>query len=164
MSFLAIFPKRRFIGPVIVIGILAISGALLKGWLLTHFQDFLLMVGTLFIPVSAIMVIDYYFLKRKHYDAEEIVSGDRKSYWYNGGVNYWSYVSYIVGAVFAYYFTYVHPLSTGATIWTFVVTAVVYWGLMKTVGFQSSQKNSEMDRSAVGESYKATKTELGVKK
>jgi NCS1 family nucleobase:cation symporter-1 len=134
MSYLAIFPKSKFFMPTLVMGIIAIFGALLKGWLLDHFENFLLMVGTLFIPVSAIVLVDYYVLKRGHYDAEEIISGAKRKYWYSGGVNYLSYLAYIIGAVFAYCFTYVHPLWTGATILTFVITAVIYFGLMKTVG------------------------------
>lgn len=131
MSYLAIFPKSRFFLPTLVMGIFSTAGALLKDWLLNHFESFLLMVGTLFIPVSAIMLIDYYVLKRGSYDAEEIISGEKKSYWYIGGINLASYVAYAIGAGFAYYFTYLSPLPTGATVLTFVLTAAVYWSLMK---------------------------------
>ncbi len=131
MSYLAMFPKHSFWIPALVLGIISTIGALLKDWLLEHFQNFLLMVGTLFIPVAAILIVDYYLLKRKNYDAEEIVSGEKMTYWYTGGVNYLAYIAYIVGAGFAYYFSYIHPLVTGSTIWTFLLTFVTYWGLMK---------------------------------
>ncbi|WP_206812417.1 purine-cytosine permease family protein [Paradesulfitobacterium ferrireducens] len=131
MSYLAMFPKHSFWIPALVMGIISTIGALLKDWLLEHFQNFLLMVGTLFIPVAAILIVDYYLLKRRNYDAAEIVSGENMTYWYTGGVNYLAYVAYIVGAGFAYFFSYIHPLVTGSTIWTFLLTSVVYWGLMK---------------------------------
>lgn len=133
MSYLAIFPKQKFFAPTLVMGIVAILGALLKTWLTNNFENFILLVGTLFIPVSAIMLTDYYLLKKGRYDSAEIISGAQKSYWYAGGINWMSYIVYILGAVFAYYFTYIHPLSTGATILTFLVTAVLYWVGMKMV-------------------------------
>ncbi|WP_027364845.1 purine-cytosine permease family protein [Desulfotruncus alcoholivorax] len=130
MSYLAIFPKHSFWKPALILGIICTLGAMLQEWLLEHFQNFLLMVGTLFIPVCSILIVDYYILKRKSYDAGEIVSGDKKLYWYSGGTNIWAYIAYIIGAVFAYYFSYIHTLPTGATIWTFILTALVYWGSM----------------------------------
>lgn len=130
MSYLAIFKQHHFKKIVLILGFICIFGALLKDWLLTNFQGFLLMIGSLFIPVVAIMLIDYYILKRKHYDASEIISGENKLYWYSNGINYVAYISFIIGAVFAYYFSYVHPIS-GTTILTFLLTCVVYAGLMK---------------------------------
>jgi NCS1 family nucleobase:cation symporter-1 len=131
MSYLAIFPKQRFWIPTMVMGVLCVLGALLKDWLLVHFQSFLLMIGTLFIPVFAIILVDYYFLKGKKYDATEIIDGEKKLYWYTNGINYKAYISYISGALFAYYFTYIHPLVTGSSIFTFLATSFLYWGLMK---------------------------------
>lgn len=131
MSYLAIFTKHRFWIPTLVMGILSIAGALLKNWLLEHFQTFLLMIGTLFIPVIAIVLVDYYILKRKQYDVDEIITGQNKTYWYWNGINLRAYVTYVIGSVFAYYFSYIHTLSTGSTILTFLFTASIYWGLMK---------------------------------
>ncbi|QQE79303.1 cytosine permease [Alicyclobacillus sp. SO9] len=134
MSYLAIFPKQKFFAPTLALGVAAVLGALLKTWLTSNFENFILMVGTLFIPVSAIMLTDYYLLKRGYYNSEEIVSGAEKKYWYTGGFNLISYVVYILGAAFAYYFTYVKPLATGATILTFLVTAVLYFAIMRMAG------------------------------
>jgi len=131
MSYLAIFPRHRFWVPALVMGIISIVGALLKSWLLEHFQNFLLMIGTLFIPVVAIVLVDYYLFKRMHYDGEEIITGQNKTYWYFRGVNPMAYAAYVVGAVFAYCFTYIHTLPTGATMLTFIITALVYGALMK---------------------------------
>jgi putative hydroxymethylpyrimidine transporter CytX len=132
MSYLAIFSKHRFWVPTLTMGIISIIGALLKDWLLEHFQNFLLMIGTLFIPVIAIILVDYYILKRKHYDPDEIIAGVNKTFWYWNGINVKAYVSYLLGAAFAYYFSYIQTLPTGATVITFLLTSAVYWGLMKT--------------------------------
>lgn len=133
MSFLAIFPKRRFFWPTLIMGIISIIGGLMKEQLLENFQTFLLMIGTLFIPVISIFLVDYYLLKNRQYDAEEIVTGHKRTYWYANGINYIAFIVYILGALFAYYFTYVHPLAIGSTILTFILTGFVYWVLMKAV-------------------------------
>jgi purine-cytosine permease-like protein len=147
MSYLAIFPRHRFFWPTFIMGLICVLGALLKDWLLVHFENFLLMIGTLFIPVTAIVLVDYYLLKRGYYDPDDIIEGSRKQYWYVGGVNYMAYLAYTVGAVFAFYFTYIHQLPTGATLLTFVLTAVVYFGLMKIV----EGKYSVQETEALGE-------------
>jgi nucleobase:cation symporter-1, NCS1 family len=131
MSYLSIFPRHRFWVPTLVMGIISVVGALLKNWLLEHFQSFLLMIGTLFIPVIAIVLVDYYILKRKHYDVNEIITGQNKTYWYWKGMNLRAYLAYMIGAVFAYYFSYIQMLHTGATILTFLLTSFIYWALMK---------------------------------
>ena len=131
MSYLAIFRKHRFWVPAFIMGVISIVGALLKDWLLEHFQNFLLMIGTLFIPVIAIVLVDYYLLKQKHYDTDEIITGQKRLYWYWNGINGKAYISYLIGAGFAYYFSYIQTLPTGATVITFLLSSAVYWGLMK---------------------------------
>lgn len=68
---------------------------------------------------------------------------------YQGGINYIAYLSYIGGAAFAFYFTYVQPLSIGSTILTFVVSGLVYGTLMyitKQVKSAESTKSVEETR------------------
>ncbi|WP_088052604.1 purine-cytosine permease family protein [Virgibacillus dakarensis] len=149
MSYLAIFSRHRFWKVALTMGIICVLGALAKEMLINHFQDFLLMIGTLFIPITAIVLVDYYIIKHKHYDAEEIISGENKQYWYSKGVNYIGYVSYTIGAAFAYYFSYVQPLPTGSTLWTFLITCFVYWGLMKmfsrtNISYSRMKKNKNV--------------------
>jgi NCS1 family nucleobase:cation symporter-1 len=158
MSYLAIFPNSQYFLPTLILGVFATIGSLLKGWLLDHFQNFLLMIGTLFIPVVSVMLVDYYILKRRHYHAEEIVTGERKTYWYSSGVNYFAYISYIIGAVFAYYFTYIHPLPTGATILTFLLTCGMYLILMKIAGVTVSDHDEKSNNEQMSSNaYKHAK-------
>lgn len=107
MSYLSIFSRHKFWKVALTMGIICVVGALAKELLIDSFQDFLLMIGTLFIPITAVVIVDYYLVKRKVYDAYEIVSGANKQYWYSKGINYIGYISYIVGAVFAFYFSYI---------------------------------------------------------
>lgn len=149
MSYLAIFPKQKFFWPTLVIGVVSIIGALAKGWLIDNFMNFILMVGALFIPVCAIMLTDYYLLKKGYYDADEIVTGETKTYWYIGGINYIAYISYGIGALFAYYYTYVSPLDSGSTIYTFFITAGVYWLASKLLGQKFEDPDPQTPKSLV---------------
>src|SRR5699024_6423316 len=116
MSYLSIFNRHTFWKPALVIGIITIVGALLKEWLLEQFQDYLFLSGLVFITLVSILIVDYYILKKSRYDAKEIVAGEKKTYWYFGGFNIAAYVAFIIGTAFAYYFSFVHVLSTGATM------------------------------------------------
>jgi NCS1 family nucleobase:cation symporter-1 len=130
MSFMNVLPKLGFWKPALILGILCTIGALLKETLMTNFFTFILLIATLFIPVFAIILVDYFILKKGHYDGEEIVSDTKKTYNYQNGFNVMAYGAYIFGAAFAYYFTYIKPLFVGSTILTFVVSGLVYWVLM----------------------------------
>ncbi|MCQ6267814.1 cytosine permease [Fictibacillus sp. WQ 8-8] len=143
MSFMNVFPKTGFWMPTLVMGILCTAGALLKETLMTNFFNFILLIATLFIPVFAIVLVDYFFLKKGQYDAEEIAFDRRGDYRYQKGVNIVAYMSYVVGAVFAYYFQYMKPLSIGSTILTFIVSGASYWILMEVSKQTSVQHNRE---------------------
>lgn len=138
MSFLVAFPRMSFWKPTIVMGVLCTIGSLLKDFLLANFFNFILMIATLFIPVFAVIIVDHFLVKRGFYDAEEIIDEQKKTYYYTKGFNFRAYGAYLAGAIFAYFFTYVHPLATGATIWTFLLTGGLYYLLMLPVGYQAS--------------------------
>jgi nucleobase:cation symporter-1, NCS1 family len=130
MSFMNIMPKFGFWKPGLILGVITTIGAMLKETLMTNFFDFILLIATMFIPVFAIILVDYFILKKGSYDAEEISSGVKNTYYYQGGYNLSAYAAYVLGAVFAYYFTYTKPLSMGSTILTFFVSGLIYWGIM----------------------------------
>ncbi|WP_174727776.1 purine-cytosine permease family protein [Mesobacillus harenae] len=130
MSFMNIMPNFGFWKPGLILGIITTIGAMLKETLMTNFFDFILLIATMFIPVFSIILVDYFILKKGNYDSEEIAAGVKKTYNYQAGYNISAYAAYILGAVFAYYFTYVKPLSMGSTILTFFVSGLIYWGIM----------------------------------
>lgn len=130
MSFMNVFTKFGFWKPGLLLGVICTLGALMKEALMTNFFDFVLLIATLFIPVFAIVIVDFFILKKGRYDAEELVSNTKKLYHYQSGINYVAYVSYIAGAIFAFYFTYIKPLSVGSTILTFVFSGIVYGAFM----------------------------------
>lgn len=119
-------PGRRvpFLATALVLGVISIIGSTFFG-LLAQFTTFLVTISALFAPVFAIMIVDYYLLKRGAYEPDILrPSGGR--YWYTAGVNWIAIGSWAVGAILAYVWAYVWPLPFGATVPAFVVTFVLY--------------------------------------
>jgi putative hydroxymethylpyrimidine transporter CytX len=125
-SLLTAMPKSKFWHVALAIGLVCIAGALLQENLMTSFFNFVLLVSTLFIPIFAIILTDFFVFKKSNYDAEEIASDVKGSYRYCGGFNIAAYLAYGLGATFAYHFTYSNPLDTGSSVLTFLVTSATY--------------------------------------
>jgi cytosine/uracil/thiamine/allantoin permease len=116
--------KLKFLPTALIVGVISIVGATWFG-LLDQFTTFLVTIGALFAPVFAIMIADYYIVKRCAYTADILRARDGR-YWYLGGVNWAAVVVWLIGAVAAYVFSYVWPTPIGATIPAFVLTFVLY--------------------------------------
>jgi NCS1 family nucleobase:cation symporter-1 len=125
MSFLNLRPESGFLRPAFVIGAISIVGALWQG-ILDRFLGFLLLIGTFFVPVFAIMLADYWIVKRGRYSVGDVLSKRGGAYWYAGGFNAPAWVAYVIGAGLAFYWTRISPLSFGATVPVFVLTFVLY--------------------------------------
>ena len=108
MSYLNLRPQGGFLGPALVIGLISILGATWQG-VLNHFLDFLLLIGTFFVPVFAIMLADYYVLRRGEYSVRDILERGGGRYWFMGGFNVPAWAAYIVGAGLALYWTRISP-------------------------------------------------------
>jgi nucleobase:cation symporter-1, NCS1 family len=116
--------RLRFLPAALVLGLISIVGST---WLalLAQFTDFLTVIGALFVPVFAIMIVDYYLVKRSAYTAD-ILRGRGGRYWYAAGVNWIAVAAWAIGAVASYLWAYVFPSPVGATIPAFVLTVVLY--------------------------------------
>ncbi|MPY10279.1 purine-cytosine permease family protein [Arthrobacter bussei] len=119
-------PSRRitFLPTAIVLGVISILGST---WLalLDRFTAFLVVIGALFIPVFAIMIVDYYLVRSRHY-GRDILRGTGGAYWFTGGVNLAAVLVWVIGAGASLLLTYVVPSPIGATIPTFVLSALLY--------------------------------------
>jgi purine-cytosine permease-like protein len=127
---------------------------------LQNFNDFLLLVLYLFIPWTAVNLMDYYVVRRGHYAVAEIFNP-------NGIYGRWGWngiVSYLVGFVamipfFSVGTLYVGPAAKaldGADISFFVglpVSALLYWLLTRSVDVEAETRLAEaeaeeLDRAA----------------
>ena len=120
--------RLRFLPTALVLGLISIIGST---WLalLAQFTDFLTVIGAFFVPVFAIMIVDYYLVKRSAYTAD-ILRGRGGRYWYAAGVNWIAVAVWAIGAVASYLWTHVWPSPIGATIPAFVLTVALYFAAM----------------------------------
>lgn len=123
----------RFLPTAIVLGIISVIGSTFLG-LLNQFTDFLFIISAFFVPVFAIMIADYYLLKRRGYSRQILHERPESRYWYRGGVNWIAVIVWVVGAVLSYVLSYVAPSPIGANIPAFVISFALYLGLMLGIG------------------------------
>lgn len=118
--------RFRFLPTALVLGTISVIGAT---WLalLEQFTSFLTVIGALFIPVFAIMIVDYYIVHKGYY-GPDILRGRGGRFWYQGGVNIAAITIWLIGAGASVILTYVAPSPIGATIPTFVISFVLYLG------------------------------------
>lgn len=125
--------KLKFLPTAIVLGIISIIGSTFLG-LLNQFTDFLFIISAFFVPVFAIMIVDYYLLKGRGYSRMILHERPESRYWYWGGVNIVAILVWIIGAALSYVLSYVMPSPIGANIPAFAVSFLLYLGLMLGLG------------------------------
>lgn len=94
------------------------------------FTVFLTYVGLIFSPLLAIMIIDFYVVKKRKYDWSQCATVGG-IYWYKNGINWVAIASWCAGVVF--YFIALNldfvMNSIGAIYATVIVTSIIYWAL-----------------------------------
>lgn len=148
MSFMNLRPRTDFLKAALVIGAISIAGATWQG-LLDRFIGFLFVISGLFVPVFAILLVDYWVLRRGRYLFQDLVRSSGGAYWYTGGVNPVAVGTFAVGAGLAYYWTQVSPLPFGATIPVFVVSFVLYLAGSMLTGRTRSSAGDPAERVEV---------------
>ncbi|MBP1325955.1 NCS1 nucleoside transporter family [Leucobacter exalbidus] len=125
--------RLKFLPTALVLGVISIIGSTFLG-LLNQFTDFLFIISAFFVPVFAIMIADYYLLKRRGYSRMILHERRESRYWYLAGVNWVAIFVWIVGATLSYLWAYVVPSPIGANIPAFIVSFALYLGLMFALG------------------------------
>lgn len=101
---------------------------------LAEYESFLLLIGSVFVPLLGVLAADYFILRGSRYDVHELYR-PRGAYWYTGGVNWPAIAVWVIGA--ATYLTiagiHVRGLdiagvapSWGASLPSFVVAFVLH--------------------------------------
>jgi len=93
-SWLNIRPKSSDKLPMVISGALGIAVALL--FPIEQYQSFLLWIGSVFCPLFAIVITDY-FMKRKDHDLKEVLKEKGGKYWYKHGFNLKAIFAWVVG-------------------------------------------------------------------
>lgn len=133
--------KLQFLPTALVLGAISILGSTWMA-LLGQFTDFLVMIGAFFVPVFAVMIADYYIVRRGSYTKDLLNESRASTYWFAGGVHWAAIAVWIIGAGVSYLWTYVWPLAIGATIPAFVVSFALYLILALPVRRRSVHERS----------------------
>jgi NCS1 family nucleobase:cation symporter-1 len=131
MSLLNVIPNVPIRRINVVTGAIVIIASVTVD-LLTNVIGWLSFQGILLIPLFAIVLTDYYVVRRQNYDVTELFR-PRGRYWGTGGFHITGLVSWLVGAV-AYEVVHNMLPALGGGVVSFVVSAVVYWLLATLTG------------------------------
>ena len=105
----------------VIVGLIAIIPNLIG-----HFITFLTIVGAIFVPLIAIMLVDFYIVKKKNVKAEDLLVEDKTSrYWFKGGFNWPALIVWFVGIAIYNVFSYVWT-AIGACVPTFIIICILY--------------------------------------
>lgn len=124
VSAVNVFPKINERVAVIFAGVIGTIVALF--FPINNFQGFLSLLGAVFVPLEAIVLIDY-FVIRKKFIPEQM---DKKNgeYWYKNGFNIIAVVSFFIGFA-VYEMAYYMEWSSGSSIVSVCTTAFIYYCL-----------------------------------
>ena len=124
-----IFPR---ISQRLVVLLVAAVGLALAAFLtMGRFFDFLLLIGSVFVPLFGILAADYFVLRRRHLEVDELYRAGG-AYWYRGGVNWLAVVAW--GAGIAVYHLIARGLpGLGATLPGFAVAFLLYLALERWI-------------------------------
>lgn len=131
----SIFPKAKFRPTLIVFTILAIALGVVPIYL-TSFMDFFYafmhFLGALYPPMCAIIIVDYFFIRKRKYEITEM---DRKGgiYWYKHGINWYGMVALVLGAALYIFLEAVGfgANNVGVVFPNFFFSAIIYFVLAK---------------------------------
>jgi putative hydroxymethylpyrimidine transporter CytX len=140
VSGLSIFPGLGERNGVLLGGILGTLLAVIFPTLLAY-EHFLLFIGAMFCPLFGIVLVDYFLLRKRVIDPDELYKKDGK-YWYKGGINPLAFVAWAVG--FAVYLGFspmlmekvlkiqtAFPWPLGSSLPSLIVAGLIYGGLKK---------------------------------
>ncbi len=111
------FPRVKQRWLIIGLGVLCFLVAVMLD--ITQYENFLFLIGSFFVPLFGILAADYFVLRRRRYETDELYRS-QGAYWYAGGVNIWGVVAWLAG-VAVYHIT--NPTTLGAffDVWPKIV-------------------------------------------
>jgi putative hydroxymethylpyrimidine transporter CytX len=142
ISGLNIFPKLGERTGIWIGGILGILVAIIFPTLL-NYEHFLLFIGAMFCPLFAIVLVDYFILRKGAIDLEDLYNKNGK-YWYSKGINPLAIIAWAIG--FAIYLGFspmlmekvlqikaAFPWPLGSSLPSMILAGLIYWFLRKQI-------------------------------
>lgn len=90
-----------------------------------QYENFLLFIGSVFSPLFGILAADYFLLRGRRYQVEELYREEGR-YWYWRGVNGWAVLAWLLG-ILAYQAIARYLPWLGASVPGFVISLVLYF-------------------------------------
>ena len=138
LSAMNLAPEMKFWKPALVIGLVSVFGALIPG-ILDQFQNFLIIIGGLFIPAFAVMICDYYLIDSSSYNADLL----KQKHQTGLPTARYAFAAYLIGAGLSTYWTLFSPLSFGSSLPVFLITGALYWFSVKLLVLRGSQQGTQ---------------------
>ncbi len=125
-----VFPKVKQWKLIIIISIISTALALVFG-LSPQFEEyyinFLLWIGSVFIPLFGIVIIDYFVVRKKKFDISAIYESKKGAlYWYWKGINPRAIIAWICGVMIYWILIFAVPWLGGSLL-SLISAAVLYW-------------------------------------
>ncbi|NWG04285.1 MAG: putative hydroxymethylpyrimidine transporter CytX [Syntrophaceae bacterium] len=138
ISGLNIFPKLGERKGILIGGILGIIVAIIFPTLLDY-EHFLLFIGAMFCPLFGIVLVDYFFLRKKVIDLVDLYRKEGQ-YWFWRGINPLAILAWAIG--FAIYLGFspmlmekvlqikaAFPWPLGSSLPSMILSGLIYWSL-----------------------------------
>ncbi len=122
-----IFPHIKQRTLIIFLGIFSLISAMFID--ITQYENFLYIIGSIFIPLFAILIADYFFIHKGNIATKELYS-KHGLYWFSKGINWLAMLSWAFGILVYQFITRKLP-DLGASLPTFVCVFIVYLLFMK---------------------------------
>jgi NCS1 family nucleobase:cation symporter-1 len=142
ISGLNIFPKIGERTGIWIGGILGIIAAIIFPALLDY-EHFLLFIGAMFCPLFGIVLVDYFLIRRRVIDLEDLYKRGGK-YWFSKGINPLAIIAWAIG--FGIYLGFspmlmekvlqvkaAFPWPLGSSLPSMILAGLIYWFLRKQI-------------------------------
>lgn len=96
---------------------------------IAQYENFLLLIGSVFVPLFGVLAADYFLLRQRQYDVAELYRPAGR-YWYLGGFNPWAVLAWVVGVAGYQAIARFLP-GLGASVPAFLLSLLVYFVLGK---------------------------------
>ncbi len=120
-----LFPRARQWWLIVAVG--AICFLLAATVDIAQYEHFLLLIGSVFVPLFGVLAADYFLLRRRQYDVAELYRLAGR-YGYRGGFNLWAILAWALGVAAYHLIANLLPWL-GASVPSFLLALVVYWAL-----------------------------------
>jgi putative hydroxymethylpyrimidine transporter CytX len=130
VSFANVFPKIEPWKIIVPAGVIVGAVACVPN-LIGHFITFLIIVGSIFVPLIAIMLVDFFLVKKQKVEPKEMLNNNKSSkYWFKNGFNWKALIVWFLGIALYNIFAYFWPVL-GSCVPTFIIIALLYYIVAK---------------------------------